>query len=127
MKSMNTGEADEPANAKCGENSPYAWERVLPGNLSRGVIKRIAEDLKGAAHLCSALSQPSDHSVRDPKDVKAVGNLVRRVADRLRDELAAAEASSHAPLHLEVAEADAQTPRLADIGLMDMPEPSTPP
>ncbi|HVE22830.1 MAG TPA: hypothetical protein VNC39_12720 [Acidocella sp.] len=88
---MNVGESDKSDAVEFGESSSDAWDRLHPGEVPPDVIKRIAEDLKGAAHLCSELSMQGKDSIMEPSAVKAVGDLVRQAAIRLRDELAAAD------------------------------------
>jgi hypothetical protein len=88
---MNIGEFDKEADAEFGENCSGARDQSHLGEVSPELIKWIAEDLKGAAYLCSALSLLGKDSTIEPCAIKAIGNLVRRAANALRDELAAAE------------------------------------
>lgn len=74
------------------ESSPHVTNQLCAGEVPPEIIQQIAEDLKCAAQLCSELFQLGKNSTIDPSALKTVGNLTRLAANRLRDELAAAEA-----------------------------------
>lgn len=84
---MNVDESDKPANTEFEDNPLSTREQLRP----LAVIEDIAEDLKEAAYLCSELSLRAKDAIIEPTAMKAISELVRRAACRLRDELAAAE------------------------------------
>jgi hypothetical protein len=82
-RNMNIGEDDKPADVKLGEDDPHILDRRLrAGEASADVLNSVVQDLRCAARL----SHLGQGATIDPDDIKAIVDLVRSAANKLRDE-----------------------------------------
>jgi hypothetical protein len=80
---MNIGDSEKPGDVKLDEDSPHLLGRQLrPGEASADVLQSVVQDLRYAARL----SHRGHDAITDPDDIRAIVDLVRRAANKLRGE-----------------------------------------
>lgn len=71
--------------------SDNAPKKLRAGEIAPGAIERVMDQLMGAAVLCNGLGYIAQESQVDPQGLDALGTLIRKAADDLKQALEDAE------------------------------------